>query len=121
MGILTQEPQGSFIVRDSASNPGCLALSVKNSDGQILHFLIIRDEKGYYMQDSTKHHPSLTSLILYHASTVDHIPCRLSLGATNLLSDSREVAPPTGNYSDDSDMDDEEMLHHLAQMNMLKP
>lgn len=151
MGILMQEPEGSFVVRDSASNPGCLALSVKNTDGKILHYLIVRDEKGCYLQVSPsvywpdcvqidnsslslsllsvqgtdRHHPNLTSLILHHATNVDHLPCCLSLGATNLLSDSKPAGaaaldPET--YSDeDSDMDDEEMFRQLAQLSILKP
>ena len=50
MDILSQEPPGSFIVRDSASNPGCHALSVKLPDGHVMHYLIVKDASGYYLQ-----------------------------------------------------------------------
>lgn len=75
------------------------------------------------MQGASEHHPNLTSLILHHATCVDHLPCTLSLGATNLISDfkSAEAMDPATISDDDSDMDDEEMYRHLAKLNILKP
>lgn len=63
------------------------------------------------------HHPSLTALILHHASVVDHLPCALSLGATNLLSD---LPPAYDTLTDDidGDMDDEEMYRQLAKLSV---
>ena len=48
--ILRREGEGSFIVRSSQSNPGCYALSMKGSKGNILNFLIEEDSKGVYFQ-----------------------------------------------------------------------
>ena len=117
MSYLMEEPVGSFIVRDSASNPGCLAISVKIPDGSILHYLIVRDEKGWYLQGSDRHHPNLTSLILHHGSTIDHIPCCLALGATNQLSDTLQTDGPEG----EEEISDEEMIRQLAQLSVLHP
>lgn len=50
MELLSQQPPGSFMVRDSSSNPGCHALSVKSPDGQIIHYLLVRDAHGYFIQ-----------------------------------------------------------------------
>ena len=50
MDILAYQPPGSFIVRDSTSNPGCHAISLKGPDGSILHYLIARDHTGYFIQ-----------------------------------------------------------------------
>ena len=48
--ILSQEGEGSFIVRSSQSNPDCYALSMKGPKGNILNFLIEEDSKGVYFQ-----------------------------------------------------------------------
>ena len=50
MDILSYQPPGSFIVRDSSSNPGCHALSMKSPDGHIMHYLIAKDGRGYFIQ-----------------------------------------------------------------------
>ena len=50
MDILAYQPPGSFIVRDSSSNPGCHALSMKSPDGHIMHYLIAKDGRGYFIQ-----------------------------------------------------------------------
>ena len=50
MDILAYQPPGSFIVRDSTSNPGCYALSFKSPDGHIMHYLIGKDHGGYFLQ-----------------------------------------------------------------------
>ena len=73
MQILMQEPEGSFVVRDSASNPGCLALSVKNSDGNILHFLIIRDHHGVYLQVSPPPPPPPLPFLI---TVIPHAGCQ---------------------------------------------
>ena len=54
MELLGQEEIGSFVVRDSTSQPGCYALSVKvpkydNPTG-ISHFLIMRHRAGYRLK-----------------------------------------------------------------------
>ena len=49
MEILKDQPSGSFMVRDSSSNPGCHAISLVAPDGEILHYLIVKDVYGYYI------------------------------------------------------------------------
>ena len=50
MEILSQQEEGSFLVRDSVSNPGCYALSLRGPRGSISHFLIERAEEGLRIQ-----------------------------------------------------------------------
>lgn len=49
MEILKDQPSGSFMVRDSSSNPGCHAISLVAPDGEILHYLLVRDTQGYFI------------------------------------------------------------------------
>lgn len=50
MDLLSRQPPGSFMVRDSSSNPGCHALSVVAPNGEILHYLLVGDAGGYFIQ-----------------------------------------------------------------------
>lgn len=70
MQILMQEPPGSFVVRDSASNPGCYALSLR-TDKEILNYLIIVDHLGYYFQVSPVHTSIVNWLSLVHTGHCD--------------------------------------------------
>lgn len=49
MEILSHQPEGSFIVRKSASNPGSFALSLKGPQDKISHYLIERNG-GFKLQ-----------------------------------------------------------------------
>ena len=65
MDILAYQPPGSFMVRDSSSNPGCHALSMKSPDGNIMHYLIGKDYNGYFIQVCcTKHIVQLPIMIM---------------------------------------------------------
>ncbi|XP_063987324.1 EGFR adapter protein-like isoform X2 [Diachasmimorpha longicaudata] len=52
--VLSQEPQGTFMVRESTSKPGCYALSLRVPQefqpSGIAHYLIMRTHKGYKMK-----------------------------------------------------------------------
>lgn len=50
MEILSRQGEGAFIVRESASNPGCYALSLKTPTGKIVHYLIQQDSRGIHFQ-----------------------------------------------------------------------
>ena len=50
MEILSQQPAGAFMVRQSTSNPGSFALSMKAPDKQILHYLIENVDGGARLQ-----------------------------------------------------------------------
>ena len=50
MEILSQQGEGSFIVRQSTSHPGCYALSLKAAQGKITHYLIEVDISGVHLQ-----------------------------------------------------------------------
>ena len=94
MDILMQEPEGSFVVRDSASNPGCLALSVKNSDGNILHFLIIRDHQGWYLQVSSSSSSSSSSSIALLSRLLTLSQCRVPTSTTQTSPPSSSIMLP---------------------------
>ena len=50
MEILSQQPEGSFIVRNSSSNPGSFALSVKGPQDKITHYLIDKHGSEFKLQ-----------------------------------------------------------------------
>ena len=50
MEILSQQPEGSFIVRSSSSNPGSFALSLKGPQDKITHYLIDKHGSEYKLQ-----------------------------------------------------------------------
>ncbi len=50
MEILSHQAEGAFIVRESASNPGCFALSLRTPSGKIVHYLIQQDSSGVHFQ-----------------------------------------------------------------------
>ena len=52
MEILAQQSEGSFVVRESSSQPGYYALSMKAPDGRIVHYLIQSSPGGYCLQVS---------------------------------------------------------------------
>ncbi|XP_003388256.2 PREDICTED: uncharacterized protein LOC100633394 [Amphimedon queenslandica] len=135
MEILKDQPSGSFMVRDSSSNPGCHAISLVAPDGEILHYLIVKDVYGYYINGSDRHHPTLLSLILHHAIHQEFLPVVLFLGATNPLA---PLPPPPGadggggamggiptdgsnDWLYDDDVDDEEMQAHLTNLQFIHP
>lgn len=49
--VLSQEPVGAFMVRESTSKPGCYALSLRVprdfTVSGIAHYLIVKTNKGY--------------------------------------------------------------------------
>ena len=58
MSVLAKEPLGSFMVRNSETQPGTLALSVRVPDTfhpcGISHYIIKRLENGYQIKVSFK-------------------------------------------------------------------
>ncbi|XP_054722386.1 EGFR adapter protein-like [Uloborus diversus] len=81
--VLQGQEEGSFIVRESSTRPGCFALSLrvppeKNPSG-IAHYLILRTQQGYKIKGFTKEFHSLTALITHHSVMPEMLPCPLSL------------------------------------------
>nr|XP_023012541.1 tensin-4-like isoform X2 [Leptinotarsa decemlineata] len=81
--ILSREPVGAFMVRDSTTKPGCFALSLRVPRSfqptGIAHYLILGVNKGYKIKGFTKEFSSLTSLITHHSVMPELLPCPLSL------------------------------------------
>ncbi|XP_026687622.1 src-like-adapter 2, partial [Diaphorina citri] len=85
--VLSQEPVGAFMVRESTTKPGCFALSLRVPKEfhhlGIAHYLILRTAKGYKIKGFTKEFSSLTSLITHHSVMPELLPCTLSLHRYN--------------------------------------
>ncbi|KAG8187113.1 hypothetical protein JTE90_004859 [Oedothorax gibbosus] len=81
--VLSEQPEGSFIVRSSTTKPNCYALSLrvpssKNPTG-IAHYLILHTAKGYKIKGFTKEFSSLSALITHHSVMPELLPCTLNL------------------------------------------
>lgn len=50
MEILSQQSEGAFMVRQSNSNPGCYALTMKAPNNKILNYLIENVPGGMKLQ-----------------------------------------------------------------------
>ncbi|KAF7994466.1 hypothetical protein HCN44_003938 [Aphidius gifuensis] len=85
--VLSQEPEGAFMVRESTSKPGCYALSLRVprefQPSGIAHYLIMRTNKGYKIKGFTKEFSTLTALITHHSVMPELLPCPLSLSRYN--------------------------------------
>ncbi|XP_076297512.1 EGFR adapter protein isoform X6 [Lasioglossum baleicum] len=85
--VLSQEPEGAFMVRESTSKPGCYALSLRVprefQPSGIAHYLIKRTNKGYKIKGFTKEFTTLTALITHHSVMPELLPCPLSLSRYN--------------------------------------
>nr|CDS32085.2 tensin [Hymenolepis microstoma] len=84
--LLTHEETGSFLVRDSVTQPGCWALSVRvpthvNCVG-ITHYLIQRSKHGVKLKGLDKEWPSLEALITHLTVIPEMLPCPLRLPPT---------------------------------------
>ena len=74
MSVLAKEPLGSFMVRNSETQPGTLALSVRVPDTfhplGITHYIINMLENGYQIQVSHMLNRNLRSLHFFLYSRV---------------------------------------------------
>ncbi|CAL4086986.1 unnamed protein product [Meganyctiphanes norvegica] len=81
--VLSREPVGAFMVRESTSKPGCFALSLRVprdfTVSGIAHYLIVKNSNGYKIKGFTKEFTSLTALITHHSVMPELLPCPLSL------------------------------------------
>ncbi|XP_071526094.1 uncharacterized protein [Panulirus ornatus] len=85
--VLSHEPVGAFMVRESTSKPGCYALSLRVprdfTVSGIAHYLIVKTNKGYKIKGFTKEFSTLTALITHHSVMPELLPCPLSLSRYN--------------------------------------
>jgi len=75
---------GTFFIRDSSSNPGFFALSMKVPhavrESGIANILIEREPNGYFRMPGLKDSfPSLPMMVAYYASYQDELPVKLRL------------------------------------------
>ncbi|XP_045131141.1 tensin-1-like isoform X4 [Portunus trituberculatus] len=104
--VLSHEPVGAFMVRESTSKPGCYALSLRVprdfTVSGIAHYLIVKTNKGYKIKGFTKEFSTLTALITHHSVMPELLPCPLSLSRYNPTFTSDDQAR---NDSNDDDPD----------------
>ncbi|XP_059084960.1 uncharacterized protein LOC131881975 isoform X3 [Tigriopus californicus] len=85
--VLSREPEGAFIVRESNSRNTGLALSVRVPldfhPGGIAHYLVVRAPRGFRIKGCQKQFPSITSLLVHHSVMPEMLPCPLSLNRYN--------------------------------------
>ncbi|KAH8852347.1 Tensin-4 [Schistosoma japonicum] len=81
--LLAREEVGSFLVRNSATHPGCCALSVRvpNKDNPlgITHYLIQKTSQGVRLKGLDKEWPSLQALVTHLTVIPEMLPCPLKL------------------------------------------
>eukprot|EP00043_Microstomoeca_roanoka_P015915 m.160150 g.160150 ORF g.160150 m.160150 type:complete len:555 (+) comp16355_c2_seq3:207-1871(+) len=87
--LLTMSEDGAFLVRESQSQPGNFALTMKAQDR--IHNFIIKKCSGGYILGGEEHGEKvfydLGELILFHAEYRGILPIELSLDAMNALCD----------------------------------
>ncbi|XP_026577816.1 tensin-4 isoform X3 [Pseudonaja textilis] len=99
--LLTDEPPGTFIMRDSTSYPGSFGLALKvfsNKAGEdagnhIRHFLIESSPKGVHLK-GTEEEPyfgSLSAFVYQHTIMPLALPCKLIIPSQAFLSDENPV------------------------------
>eukprot|EP00049_Salpingoeca_infusionum_P019032 m.359836 g.359836 ORF g.359836 m.359836 type:complete len:537 (+) comp18764_c0_seq1:413-2023(+) len=92
MEVLQQSHNGAFLVRDSQSQPGNFALTLK-SNGAMHHFIIRNTPVGYMMGtevDGEKPFADLISLVHSHTRHRGILPCILEMDSVNVTEDGAE-------------------------------
>ncbi|XP_062552453.1 EGFR adapter protein-like [Armigeres subalbatus] len=79
--VLTQQAPGAFLVRRSTTKQGCFALSLRvpSPGPKVVHYLILKTERGYKIKGFTKEFSSLRALITHHSVMPEMLPVPLSL------------------------------------------
>ena len=80
--ILQSQKEGAFFIRESLSQPGKLALSVRDSSG-VTHYLIIKSRKGYHIENDKIFFPSLSLFVMHHSINRGLLACTLRVGDSN--------------------------------------
>eukprot|EP00039_Didymoeca_costata_P032500 m.38075 g.38075 ORF g.38075 m.38075 type:complete len:500 (+) comp9386_c1_seq1:69-1568(+) len=86
MELLNMSDEGAFIVRDSSSQPGQLALTMK-AQGLMHHYIIRRIPEGVVLgseDQGQSPYPDLATLIIEYTERPGCLPCCLNLDATNV-------------------------------------
>jgi len=104
--ILSERPEGSFVVRQSTSRPDCFALSVRVPSGSIAHYLInavqSAEQSFYRIQGSKKMFRSLVSLVIHHSVMAENLPCPLLIDHSGAWIRNDGSTSLAGNNSDNS-------------------
>eukprot|EP00730_Choanoeca_flexa_P018454 TRINITY_DN8973_c0_g1_i1.p1 TRINITY_DN8973_c0_g1~~TRINITY_DN8973_c0_g1_i1.p1 ORF type:complete len:526 (+),score=128.29 TRINITY_DN8973_c0_g1_i1:168-1745(+) len=109
MELISSSSEGAFIVRDSQSQPGCYALTMKANGGDIRNFIIKGTSRGFIIgteADGERPYNTLAELILAHAERRGVLPMELSLDTENKLY-SEDAGPAAGDNQRESFVDPE--------------
>lgn len=85
MELLEMSDDGAFVVRDSSSQPGNYALTMKG-DSLMHHFIIRKVPQGYVLgspDQGQSPFPDLGTLIVNYSATPGCLPCCLTLDSFN--------------------------------------
>jgi hypothetical protein len=100
MEMLEKSVEGSFVVRDSSSQPGHFAMTIR-AGGLMHHYIIRKVPQGVVLGSEDQGQsplPDLPTLIIEYSRTKGCLPCVLSLETINSLNDEPD--------SDDDEDDD---------------
>jgi hypothetical protein len=79
-GHLAGRPDGSFVIRDSASNPGSFGFSYNSPGGKVEHKMVVPKNGGFAFKGSENSYPSLKAFIdNYCVNGSSAIKCKLCL------------------------------------------
>lgn len=93
LNLLRHGKLGEFIVRDVASSPGCLGLTVKTGGHELVNYLIQPYSGGVTVRGTKESFATLSLLIAFYSATKrPSLPCRLLDGETSNHPDSKNVA-----------------------------
>jgi len=87
MELLEMSDDGAFVVRDSSSQPGNYALTMKG-DTLMNHFIVRKVAQGYVLGSESQGQspfPDLTTLIKHYAKDKGCLPCCLQLDSANKI------------------------------------
>lgn len=75
--VLSRQPPGAFLVRQSTTKPGCFALSLRVPPPapKVAHYLILRTIRGYKIKVKNSHYSSVKT---FDQSKNRQILCRAS-------------------------------------------
>ena len=80
--ILQSQKEGAFFIRESLSQPGKWALSVRDKSS-VQHYLIIKSRNGYQLENDKIFFPSISRLVTHHSINRGVLPCTLAVGDSN--------------------------------------
>lgn len=118
MELLDKEDEGSFVVRESSSQPGNYALTMKGG-GLMHHFIIRKVPNGYILGSEDQNqmlYNDLGSLIIAYAKSPGCLPVCLNLDSFNSVYEEDDGADDTENNASFVDPDYQDMVDLMGRL-----